>query len=1029
MSIRQVLEAASHTAIAVIGALAAWSPLAASAATPDVGAGRVFSCALSAAGGVTCWGDNQYGELGDGSFVDSATPVSVAGLGSGVTKLAVGYRHACAITAGGGVKCWGRGQYGQLGNGSTQDRPTLVSVTGLDSGVADLAAGGAHTCAVSTAGALKCWGSGFYGALGNGGNTGSTVPVDVTGLGSNVARVTAGWDHTCALTTGGGVQCFGANGGGQLGNGATTKSNVPVAVTGLASGISAISAYANTSCALTTGGGVKCWGDNTFGSLGDGTRISRSVPGDVATLTSGVAAIGGSCAIVSGGTLKCWGANDSGQVGDGTMTSHTTPVSVSGIGGSVTAVAQGNQHTCALLASGATQCWGDNELGQLGNGTTSTSRVPVVVAGYSAGVAAVSKGGIEVRCFVTTAGGAKCMGTSNDGGELGTGFTWTTAPTPGDVPGLTSGVTAVTTGVEHGCALLATGGVKCWGWNSVGSLGDGTNVAPSAPVDVSGLTGAIAIDAGRYHTCAIVTGGALKCWGMNSSGQLGNGTTADSNVPVNVSGLGSGVTAVAGGDSHTCAIVSGGAMCWGSGTSGELGNGANANSSVPVAVSGLASGVSAITAGSGHSCGVANGGAKCWGTGTSGQLGNSSYDNASSPVSVTGLSTGVTAISAGSSFTCAATSLGAQCWGFNEYGTLGNADAMRATNGPQPVVGLGGALASLGTGGRNACAVTSGGALECWGAPAQGSSGRNPGSSLPVNVVKGSVVWRNASGVDVSWAWTTGAAGGFTTAVLPGVDASWSAVATCGITAKGASDVVWFRAADGQVAIWLMNGTDAVAGVSFPAAVGPGSPWQIQGCGDLDGDGIGDILWRNATTGEVVIWYLLTNGNLGQVLSLGVVPTNYVIRALADVNGDGVQDIVFFDQASGQVVVYQMNPNGSYVAQFPGNVGPGSAWNIYKAGDFDGDGKDDLLWRHTDGTTAAWYMNGGSVAAGQFLHGAALASWTVSAAGNYADSGAKALLWYSPTSGQVVRWSMQGRTTLPVVDPVMGIGGGWAAVQ
>ena len=342
------------------------------------------------------------------------------------TQVAAGGLHTCALMSGGGVKCWGSNSRGQLGNGSASNSSSPVDVVGLTSGSTAIAAGHYdYSCAATSTGAVKCWGDNQHGILGNRSTTYSRTPVVVGGFGSEVRAIAPGYGHACALTSGGGVKCWGENGYGGLGNGTQTASTTPVDVIGLGSGVRAIAAGANHSCALTSNGGVKCWGGNYNGELGNGGSplISRS-PVDVVGLTSGVVAISSyfehTCAVTSGGAVKCWGFNREGELGNGTQTASTTPVGVVGLSSGVRAIAAGYSHSCAITSGGGVKCWGDNHYGALGNGSTSSlSLTPVAVSGLTSGVRGIAAGQFHA-CAVTSGGGVKCWG-QDDNGQLGNG--------------------------------------------------------------------------------------------------------------------------------------------------------------------------------------------------------------------------------------------------------------------------------------------------------------------------------------------------------------------------------------------------------------------------------------------------------------------------------------------------------------------------------------------------------------------------------------------------------------------------------
>ncbi|MGB2694126.1 MAG: flexitail domain-containing putative surface protein [Dehalococcoidia bacterium] len=379
-----------------------------------LGLGLAHTCTLLASGEVLCWGANEVGQLGSGAgnTTERPKPGAVLGLSDAATTLAVGGLHSCALLQDTGAQCWGWNRYGQLGNG-TQTPPLtanpvpvnlLVQAGGMRLlGIGGIDAGGVHTCALMTATqGLKCWGWNGYGQIGVAQPCSSNIclaPRDVSGLTSGVAAFDLGDTHSCAVTTTGGVKCWGLNDTSQLGvvSGGTCGtippqvpcSTTPQDVAGL-SNVVAVTAGDSHTCALDDAGGVKCWGDNSLGQLGDGQTCGTNTcttPVDVTGLTSGVTDIVAgrdqTCARVATG-VTCWGDNNSGQLGDGQTCGSdfcATPVNVANLPVALDAIGAGGQHSCGILTLRTVLCWGHNNHGQLGDATHEERIVPTIVLG------------------------------------------------------------------------------------------------------------------------------------------------------------------------------------------------------------------------------------------------------------------------------------------------------------------------------------------------------------------------------------------------------------------------------------------------------------------------------------------------------------------------------------------------------------------------------------------------------------------------------------------------------------------------
>jgi alpha-tubulin suppressor-like RCC1 family protein len=444
--------------------------------------------------------------------------------------LAAGSDVGCAVRDDGQLLCWGAADVLP-----SVDHPhgsaKAIPATGVGDAV-DVATSARHGCAVRRAGTVACWGDDSEGQLGDGGDEQQFVPVPVDGVADAVA-VTAGDAHSCALLRDATVRCWGSDAAGQSGG-------------AWPAGVVSLDAGAQSTCAALATGAVSCRG------LPANLALAPPIS-DAAAVAAGDEH---ACALRRGGTVICWGANDHGQLGLGTESPPTGHRDVPGLRG-VTAIAAGGATTCALRGDGTVACWGGGASGQLGDGGLTGRPTPVTVTGLSDATAVTV--GDAGACALRADGVALCWG-ANGAGQLGNDRTPSaTAPVP--VP-LARGAFSVATGTgDHRCATFASDGVRCWGANDRGQLGDGTRELRIVPTAVSGLAYADGITVGERHSCALVEV-RVECWGAGGNGRLGNGTAGDRATPVPVPGI--QATQVSAGDKSTCAVtVQARVSCWG----------------------------------------------------------------------------------------------------------------------------------------------------------------------------------------------------------------------------------------------------------------------------------------------------------------------------------------------------------------------------------------------------------------------------------------------------------------------------------
>ena len=673
------------------------------------------------------------------------------------TTVSSGGEFTCAIIANGSILCWGWGYPGSLGNGGTATlyNPTPTSSLGVGRTAVEISAGNSHACAILDNGSVACWGSGFWGKIGDGGTANRYVPTPTNslGVGRTALAISAGVSHTCAILDNGSVACWGSGGSGELGDGGFSDRLSPTLTSSLGTGRTAIaiSAGGAHTCALLDNGSVVCWGGGSTGALGDGTATNyQASPMLTASLGPGQRAVAISsgeehtCALLENGSVACWGYGAMGALGNGGTSDMYSPTLTSSLGAGRTAVAlsAGEAHTCAILDNGAVSCWGEGSNGQLGEGTGTDSTTPIATAVFGPNqVAAGLSVGAEHTCVIDTTGDISCWGLGQSG-RLGNGR-YTIEPTPAVITNLGPGQPAldISSGFAHTCVAQADGNVSCWGSGADGQLGNGvsgTSYAQPSPVLTSSLgTGrtAVAVSTGTRHSCAILDTGSVSCWGSGGSGRLGNGAGSQQTTPTQTSSLGVGRTAanISLGGSHSCVILDNGAVsCWGGGGYGQLGNGATSSQSTPTLTSSLGTGRSAvaISAGNRHTCVILdNGAVSCWGSNADGQLGNGGTSSSSTPTLTSSLGTGRTAISisAGNRHTCAVLDNGAvSCWGHGGVGQLGNGGTSdRLSPTLTSSLGTGVVATEVTTAASHSCALHSTGSVSCWGFGGYGQIGNS----------------------------------------------------------------------------------------------------------------------------------------------------------------------------------------------------------------------------------------------------------------------------------------------------------------
>ena len=658
-----------------------------------VSAGGSHTCVLLDGNDVKCWGENSNGQLGDGGTNQQNDASTVGITLSGAIAIDSGKNHACAVGISSSLHCWGDSEDGQVGDGSTSDQvssPTEI-ILGQNIGTLSVSTGTSYTCVVGSNDLARCWGGYSPGdplSLG-------TTPSEFTlPMWSYISSSERDWNDNGNLNIFE-VGVSNDDDGDGFPNSVDSDTSNPTVAANCPSGEYGrftcrqatpgyyVSGTGNTVMTPASPGHftnsdgatsqIQCV-EGKFQRLSGQTSCDDAEPGyyvpsqgayegtpcpagkyndlpgqdsvdackwadeghSVPVLLRMASGASHSCAILDDGSVSCWGENSNGQLGDGSRSPSLDPEKSSmPLGREAVGISAGSYHTCTVLDDGSVRCWGSNEFGQLGDGTTieRTSPVPVDLEGKSAlGISS----GESHTCVVLNDWSVKCWG-QNSNGQLGDGTTEdSSSPVLADMGG--EDALLVSTGSYHTCAITSDRTVMCWGDNWNGQIGDGTNADRSTPVEISipSNGSAVSLDAGAMHTCLGVDDGSMFCWGYNAYGQLGNGGNGNSNSPVSVPlSADQLLSSVQVGLFHSCALFdSGGVACWGDNSYGQLGDGSQISSTVPIIVS-LSENATSISVGQRHSCAIlVDASLHCWGANDAGQIGDGTSVDKNSPTSV-----------------------------------------------------------------------------------------------------------------------------------------------------------------------------------------------------------------------------------------------------------------------------------------------------------------------------------------------------------------------------------------------------------
>ena len=699
------------------------------------------TCMTNSLNKVSCWGLGTSGQLGSGATTYNYPKDSLNGYvyeDFNFTSVSTGETHTCALDEEKELLCWGSNTQLRLGHTAGvayyPHRYTGNSEV-YDQPLATISAGGAHTCAIRMDASTWCWGLGNYGQIGDGIIYASgTTPKQVQFENNLTAiSISAGNSHTCAIMSDDSMYCWGFNDRGQLGIGNNTNQLLPTKVL-LPAGRTALAislGYTQT-CAILDDYSINCWGNNGAGQIGDGTTADRNSPSSV--ILSGIndpiqIAVGfeSTCALFDDGSIQCWGNNNYGQLGIGSTTQSNSPQTLNSISHlEATSIQVGTYFACALFHDGAPRCWGYGTSGQLGAGSNVNSNSPQLVKGYEEGMNEAYRfiQGTEISIPIHVAGWDY---TSSISGNLPSGIEWNNITNSLELNYLlpignhSASITFLAG--THSTTIIVDFEIieRIDQWSDrISSHTHGMAIVDDMeshiPVD---------LDLGGSHSCYISSNNFNYCQGDNAQGQLGDNSVTTRVTPSKIKYFEQPLKSISTGALHTCGIDYDGSLyCWGQNSNGQVGIGTTTakytdRQEVTVEANGLEHNRALqVSANGGHTCALFDDlELYCWGYNNYGQLGIDSVTQQTRPQIVNMPDNQrVTDISNGQAHTCAIVNNGSvYCWGFNGYGQLGD---NTTTNSHVPVytqLPQGRTALAISSGSHYSCAILDNNSIYCWG--------------------------------------------------------------------------------------------------------------------------------------------------------------------------------------------------------------------------------------------------------------------------------------------------------------------------